>query len=242
MPKPSTIRVPFSSLSYSPDVARYRGSNGRFLAPSTVRKIIVDDLDATKERMVALSLKAQSGEISVEEWRAEYAKEVKALHLGKLAEAKGGIHNLTQADYGRAGQILRTQYGYLDKRAQIAANDPQYLASDRFLRDTAMYADAGLETYETTRLVEERNAGFQYEINVLDDEAVHCKPKNGKESCQQQTTKGAVETGTLIMIGRRVCTVKCRCEIRRFKTKEAAEAALAATKAIRQLVPMEMYS
>lgn len=229
MPKPSTSRVPFSSLVYSPNVARYRGANGRFLSPVAVRKIITDDIDATKERMGVLSLKAQSGELTVEAWRSEYVKELKALHLGKLAEAKGGIHALTQADYGRAGQILRTQYKYLNNRAQIAANDPDYLISERFLRDTAMYADAGLETYEAQRLVEERAAGFDWEFNELEEAAHHCAPKGGSESCPQQTAKGVVGVGTLVGIGRRVCHVKCRCNIRRFRTREVAEKAFGAS-------------
>jgi hypothetical protein len=165
--------------------------------------------------MEKLARRCQSGKISVAAWRAAQAREVKALHLANLAAAKGGFHALTPADFGRVGRAVRTELDYLRVRAQRAANDPDYLASERFIRDAASYSGAGRGTFEAVRLEEERPI-YKFEYNKLDDAAHHCVPKNGRESCQQQTDKGIVPIGTIVLPTRRACGNECRCKIVRL--------------------------
>lgn len=131
------------------------------------------------------------------------------------------------ADQLRAARAIKEQYAYLNNRAAIAAADPGYLASERFVQTAMSYSEAGRGTFEDARLDEEKGI-YSWEVNFLDDGVEHhCKPKRGVESCPQQSEKGAVKVGTLLLPTRRACNVRCRCRIERFKTREAAEAAIA---------------
>lgn len=226
MSTPQTLRVPYSALVYDRRAARYRGVDGKFKDPRAVRQIIERDIDATKARMESHARRAQSGQISVEAWRDLQAREIKALHLANLAAAKGGFHALTPADFGRAGQAIRGEYAYLRAFAEKAANDPAYLASDGFVSRAASYGDSGLATFEATRKAEEEAVGMIYAVNILDDGAHHCTRKGATESCPQQTDKGAALSSEIVSVGRRSCGPRCRCTVRRFKTREAAEAAI----------------
>ena len=222
-----TLRVPYSALVYDKRACRYRGAAGKFIDPRTVRQTIEKDIEQTKVRMESHARRAQSGALSVPEWRDLQAREIKALHLAHLAVAKGGFHALTPADFGRVGQIVKGEYQYLSDKADKAAQNPAYLASERFVSESESYADSGIITFEATRKAEEEAAGFGYAISILDDGARHCTPKGATESCPQQTAKGAALSSEIVSVGKRACFGRCRCTIRRFKTREAAEAARA---------------
>lgn len=240
MPKLPAIRTSYSSLVYDPASARYRGPDGRYLSNADVRRRIDEDIDATKARMRSHAERAQRGEISVNEWRDLQRDEIKKLHLNNVAQARGGFHSLTQSDYGTAGQAIREQYDYLENRAKIVAGDPEYLASDRFLAVAESYGEAGRITYEGVKEKSDEAVGLLWSVNILDDEALHCKPKNGKQSCRQQSEKSPCLNAEMVGVGRRACGPSCRCNVDRYKTEAAALAAMGGTK--RQLVPMEMYS
>ena len=75
--------------------------------------------------------------------------EIKMSHLANAAAAKGGWDQMSQADYGRAGQAIRAQYDYLNKFAQQVADGTQKL-DGTLTRRAQMYAEAGRDTYEAT--------------------------------------------------------------------------------------------
>jgi len=229
------LRVPYSAVTYDRRVARYRLLNGRYASPQTVRAVIDADIDATKTRLEAHARQVQqvagrvmTGEATqndldaaVARWRDVQAQEIKGLHLANLAMAKGGFHALESSDFGRAGQIIRQQYAYLNARAEVAANNPNYAASERFVQHAMAYGEAARGTYEAQKLVEDKAAGYEWEENELEPGAHHCAPKGAVESCEQQSDKGRVPIGTLIPIGQRVCKISCRCNIVRYKAGPA---------------------
>lgn len=236
------LRVPYSNLTYDKRAGAYRGDGGQFVAYSDVRGIIERDIVARRERIEAHATALQraaratlAGESpqadyarAVEQWRKKHAREVKSLHLAEVAAARGGFHDMGAADFGRAGHAIREQYEYLNNRAAVVANDANYAASGTFLRHTLMYADAGLGTFEAARLDSDKALGMGWEFNEEDAAAKHCEPTREAPSCRQQTELGVVKIGTLVLVSKRACHVKCRCKVHRFATKGEAERAMRA--------------
>lgn len=238
MPSPNVRRVPYSSLSFNSSAQRYfhaktDGGSGKFISASAVRGIIDDDIDVQGKRMVGhgedlkkAAADFKTGAIgqdeyngAVRQWRDNMAASIKGLHLGNAAAAKGGFHAMEQSDFGRVGGLLRSQYAYLENFAiEVAANPDIVLGQANgkqgFDDRASSYAEAGRHTYEAVRVEEHRDNGFLSEQNRLEDGAMHCA---GADSCIEQTDKGRVKLGTLILPGRRKCGPKCKCEVDYFK-------------------------
>ena len=99
-------------------------------------------------------------------WRNEMMQEIKMSHLANAAAAKGGWDQMSQADYGRAGQAIRAQYDYLNKFAQQVADGEQKL-DGTLTRRAQMYAEAGRDTYEATVKAERKKRGLMQVRSVL---------------------------------------------------------------------------
>lgn len=220
MATPNLQRVGFSSLTYNAAACRYVDTKTkRFLSPERVRAIVDNDIAARAERMQRLAQRVASGEINSAEFGAQMRREVKAVHLTQGAAGAGGFHNLTPRTWGKIGGLL--PYHYRRVNAFVAdLNNGRYgeppdvkQVEDR----CSLFSEAARGTYEAVRLAQETAAGFGWEENELDDGAVHCLPTAKVESCPQQTAKGRVPTGTLLLPTQRACGPRCRCKIRRYK-------------------------
>jgi hypothetical protein len=112
---------------------------------------------------------------------------------------------MTPADYGRIGQIVRGEYGYLEKFAERIANGQQPLNGN--LENYAqMYAEAGRGTYHQVERTVMADAGFTREFNILHP-AEHCV------GCLGETARGKVPIGALLPVGGRTCRRRCRCTL-----------------------------
>lgn len=229
MPSPHVKRVPYSKLRFNATAQRYIGPDGKFIKPAVVREIIDDDVDATKARMQATAAKLKPiaeayrrGDIdeqayleSVQAWRDETAKDIKALHLGNAAAGKGGFHTMEQSDFGRAGALIREQYKFLNDFAAEVAQNPGIVTGDaegrmKFEDRVGAYAEAGRGTYARVRDQECRKV-FKSKYNKLEEGAHHCK---GPKSCPAMTEMGrvAVDDPDYVVEGFRACGPKCKCE------------------------------
>lgn len=219
MATPNLKRVGYSSLRYNTATARYISPAGKFLSPAKVREIVDSDISARGERMQRLAAQVASGEINSAEFGAQMRREVKAAHLAQGAAGAGGFHNLEPKTWGKIGGLLPYHYRRVD--AFVAdLNNSRYgeppnpaQIGDR----CQLFSEAARGTYEAVRLDQETAAGFLFEANILDDGATHCEPKGRVESCPQQTAKGRVPVGVLLLPTQRACGPRCRCRIDRFK-------------------------
>lgn len=216
----------FRDLTYSKTEARYLDKNGGTVSPQSVAKANRGTADERGEKMGSLARRAQSGDLSAESWRKNQRKEVDAAIYYGGATGAGGKDALSNGDYKRMAAQRREAYARIDAKYLKILSDPDYLQSEAFVSESASYSNEGVVAHEIAREVAETEAGYQFEYNEEDEGAEHCKPKNGKESCGQQTAKGIVKIGGLVRWGATACNNRCRCTRHRFKTKEAAEIAL----------------
>lgn len=200
---------------WDPKTQQYRMSNGRFVSRAVVRETLDKALDNEKARARTLAQAFRMGRITLMQWRQEMRDMIKNIHLFSAALAKGGWAQLTQADYGRVGNVVRGEYGFLERFA-VGLSNGSIATDGRFVDRANMYAEAGRDTYHQIQRASMRDAGWRYESNKLNP-AEHCE---GTNSCVEQTDRGRVRIGQLIPIGRRRCLRKCKCELEFWRTRE----------------------
>ncbi len=177
----------------------------------SVRLALDKALDKANVRAQSLAKQLQSGKIDLATWRTGMRDIVKQSHLYSAMAAKGGRSQMTQADYGRVGQILargpkgsRGQYQYLESFArQIQQGLP---LDGRFLQRVRLYTQAPRSTYHIFDRRVHESKGFEQERN-------HRFAGDSCDGCIAASNAGWVEIGSLVPIGSRDCFGNCRCRI-----------------------------
>ncbi len=191
-----------SKFKWNKKAGRYT-IGGKFVARSEVRKALDASLAATSRSMNFLSARLQAGSISLIEWERLMREAIKDAHLYSAALARGGWAQMTQADFGRVGQIVKHQYAYLNRFA--AEIESGYKLDGRFKARTEMYMEAGRTTYYHMYDDLQKKLGNTEERNILHS-AEHCS------ECIEQTDLGWVSIGSLVQIGNRLCLTRCKCD------------------------------
>jgi len=90
---------------------RYRDlSTGRFVARERITQLLDTQVQATAERLSALTTAAHEGKLAPAAYVQQMRTEVRRLTLQNAALGAGGFDKLTQSDYGRVGAQLRGEY------------------------------------------------------------------------------------------------------------------------------------
>jgi len=195
---------PRSQYRWNLGAGRYIRSNGQFVSFREVREALDAALDKAERRLVSLGDQLRSRSISIAQWQAQMAAELKYIHTTSASLAKGGWAQMSPADYGRVGFRLREQYAYLNRfAAEIAGGLP---LDGRFLQRVKLYAQSGRLTYHMVLRAERVLRGETEEKNVL-GVADHCP------ECVDTSAKGWQPIGTLPLIGTRQCRSNCRCHL-----------------------------
>lgn len=184
---------------------KYRGSNGRFLSPIQIRNLIDNDIRATKEQMAALFARLQAGELELAEWRLMQARLIKHVHIANYALSKGGFHNLTSADLGRIGAIVKKQYAYLNRFAVFMGQRPEVIGNRNTALRNLMYADAGRITYEAARHEQEVSAGARWARRI----------PHSSEACPDCAAVQYqwIRIEDFVPIGGYQCNIHCLCTV-----------------------------
>lgn len=192
-----------SRYEWNAPATRYRDKRTRrFVSRAEVRAEIDRQLAKAQARMAEISQQLREGTISLATWTAEMRAVLKEIHLVSAAAAKGGWAQVSQADYGRVGSLIREQYHFLENFAgQIV--DGQVL-DGRFLRRVALYAQGGRRTYHRIERGVMDASDFAEERSILHP-ADHCG------ECVAEAKRGWQAIGSIIPIGERTCLGGCRC-------------------------------
>lgn len=179
-------------------------STGRFVKFSRVRDSLDQVALRSQANMRGLSEQLLSGNMSLAEWQARMAQEIKTLHTASAAAANGGWAQMSKSDWGSAGAKIKRQYQYLQNFANEIASGKQPL-NGRLLVRSDLYGKAGRGTYEDMR------RRYQEQSNLMDEErrvlgeAEHCP------DCLDYAGEGWQPIGSLPRIGESVCRTNCAC-------------------------------
>lgn len=193
-----------SRYKWNEVAGRYIGADGRFVTFSAVREDLDVVLDNYERRVMQHAAALQDGRIGVGEWQVLMRDALKDIHIASGALARGGWAQMSQADYGRVGNVLRLQYEKLRAFARQIENG---LPLDgRFRRRVMLYAQSGRVSFTAALRQEMELRGMTEEKSILAN-ADHCT------ECVAEAEKGWQPIGTLVLIGRRICKSNCRCHL-----------------------------
>lgn len=191
---------------------------GRFVSRQLIRDQLENVVDASSQVMRALSQQHRNGEISLADWQIQMMQQVKTTHLAAAAMQRGGWQQMSQADFGRVGRAVRTEYDFLRKFAGQIASGKQKLDGS-FTRRAALYGQQGRPTYVTFWDSTAAQRGFDEERSILQP-AEHCT------ECVSEDAKGfrkiGRKSGGMIPIGRRICRSNDKC-LKEFRNSQTGE-------------------
>lgn len=206
-----------NSFTYDPRSRRYREvTTGRYVPATTVRAVVDQVIDGYQQQVVGLAVQLQQGQLTLAEWQLQTQAAIKALHVATATAANGGFDNMSKADWGYVGSLVKRQYEYLKGFAADIASGKQLVQSKGFLARTKLYAQSARSSYEAMQRRAAKFAGVvqeRRELGVSD----HCS------GCVELAAKGWVEIGTLPIIGEATpCLVNCHCSFS-YKTTEVKD-------------------
>lgn len=184
---------------------RYRDTKtGRFVSAHRVRDALDRTLDGADDVTGVLADALKERSINLAEWQVRMSQHVKATHLNAVALERGGWANMTPADYGRAGQIIREQYAYLRRFVDDIATGRQRLDGSLNVR-ARMYTQAGRKTFHKSRHASLRDGPVTHVRSRLHP-ADHC------EECVALDGKWfKIGDPRYKLPGDRICRVNCHC-------------------------------
>ena len=183
---------------------RYRNEAGRIISNGAARVALDQTLANAADPMVALFDQLSNGLISLADFQSAGMTAIKNTHLSAIALERGGWENMTQADYGRAGQRIREQYGYWNQLTADIGSGKQKI-NGRLKQRMNSYVQAGRETYNRSKASYAASHGLNYVGSELTpaDHCVDCVAMDGRWF--------EVGDSEYIQIGERICHKNCKC-------------------------------
>jgi len=173
-----------------------------------------DIAENAKARIQNITQQYTDGKINAAEWTIRMGNEIKNGHKAMAALARGGREQMRAQDWGRVGNQIAKQNGYLMRfSGDVIYNK---VSAAQMVNRAGMYADAMYGTYHNTVQVREAQAGVAIARRVLDGSAEHC------EDCPGLADQGWVPIAELTPIGDSECGANCRCTIEYGTEAQAA--------------------
>jgi len=193
----------------------YDLQTGVFVSSAKISEGLEAMMDASAVNMNALTQSLMDSVISLKDWQSGMMTEIKNTNVASAALANGGWGNMTSADWGYAGSLIKEQYKFLDNYAKEIANGTQAL-DGRMLVRSDLYADAANGTFWNMTSRSMLQDGYDQARRVL-----VAKDGNNCDGCIEAAAEGWVPVDEVLPIGDAECQVRCRCEIEFRKSGEA---------------------
>ncbi len=126
---------------------RYRNvETGRYMGAKQMVAARDDFVVALKADSDLVAQQLADGEISLGRWMLDMEVRIKQAYTDQYILAVGGRNNMTQADWGRVGSMVKEQYGYLEKFATEAQAGK--LSPAQIKARSRMYMDSSTQAFE----------------------------------------------------------------------------------------------
>ena len=133
---------------------RYRNlATGRFIGPEQMLKLRDTFMDLQGEAIKKLGRDYAAGKLSLSDWVLKSREMIKQTYIDQYILGHGGRNSMSQADWGRLGQMLRKQYGFLEHFALDLESGRYVDADGNILGDAigsrlALYVNSSAQAYE----------------------------------------------------------------------------------------------
>lgn len=210
--------IPDSALQADPLLPQYRWNpaarggqgayideRGRFVSDKAIRDGLDGYLAAKEKDAAALADRLASGSISLADFELGMMQNIKDAHLASAALAKGGWFYMTQADFGRVGQIVRQEYGYFREFAKQIRDKAATAVGGNIKRRVKQYMNQARLTYYAIKRALARLMG-KGEIRSTLNPADHCA-----ECVAFDGRWFPIDSGEYKPPGSRTCRSNCKC-------------------------------
>lgn len=192
-----------------PSVQRYRDlSTGRFLPRVQVLGYVDAAVAASSNASSLLGTYAAQGVLSPADFGDLFRQQLKQTYIQQYLLGRGGVSQMTAADWGSIGGMLREQGRHLDDLlAQLARGE---ISEAQLQARLQMYVNSSREAYERARARGMKSIGAAQESWVVDAAAENCP------DCLALQAKGWVPVGELKHFpgdGNTQCLTNCQCTI-----------------------------
>lgn len=128
------------------------------------------------DKMNTLNAQLHAGEITVNDWHTDARQAVKRLHVQAWSAGRGGEWDkITFGEWGKVGNRLRRQYGYLRNYAdELRTADFEKLSVAKMNMRSGFYGSAARQSFEAS-LAEDRG---------LDSSILPAQPGDGTTKCR----------------------------------------------------------
>ena len=201
-----------ATYGWSESAKRYRDlETGRFVPRETVLSYVEASIEATSSATASLAEYVAGDVLSPGDWRLLMRREIKDEYVRQYVLGKGGVAQMTQADWGSIGGMLKEQYGYLDDFARQVA---QGTLSEAQIRARAqMYIRSAREAYERAHSRVADAAGMDEVAWVLNWNAENCPDCQDYADMGWQRVDDDPYNGAYPGSGHTVCLTNCRCHL-----------------------------
>jgi hypothetical protein len=196
--------------SYDSNLGRYRRPSGQFMSQKAVMALVDGRIDKLGQQLRRFTQMLADGNITIDQWQGSVREAIKAAHIQATVLGHGGKDGMGSAEYGRIGQRLRAEYGYLQKFAGdiLAGRVSTAMALSRI----GLYAQSIRGSYWEGASIRQERQGYGMMRRVLDAQAVHC------EDCIAYSRRGVVPIGSLPLPGQRcACRSNCKCSVQYYR-------------------------
>jgi hypothetical protein len=165
-----------------------------------------------------LASQLKDGLISLTEWKAQMRSAILEEQRAAMILVRGGVENVSQADWGYLGSTTKKQYAYLDQFAADIEADPVKWKTGRLDNRMRQYNQSGYAALEDFKARDMKVAGWTEERRKLGI-ADHCSGEGETPGCIELAGMGWRPIGTLPKIGAALCKMNCKC---RFQYRKPA--------------------
>ncbi len=189
-------------FSYSKSARQYRDNRtGRFLSTEQAKGLIEKQITAIAEDIGTIGDLFAQDLISLQTWESETAQALKTLHIQSYVLGKGGMRQMTDADYRNISDKLRYQFQKLRGFSQDIINEG--MSEAQFNARLDLYTSAARSSYENGRRAAHSEGWLERRILGGSN---HCDP------CLGYAAKGWQAKGILPGIGEDCdCMARCNC-------------------------------
>ena len=191
------------------DGRRYRNlETGRYVSAAQVREWSSLAIGTSSDAMGDLSGLLNEGQLNTHDWTLLMRDEVKDAYIQEYVLGRGGLDQMTQADWGSIGGALREQYRYLDNFARQIADGS--VTPAQIAARARMYAKSAREAFERAQRRVAIAAGMT-QIKWTLMPAEHCPDcvafaDLGWQNIADDPYRGATPTS-----GHTQCLTNCQC-------------------------------
>jgi hypothetical protein len=212
------------SWTWDKAIARYRDQEtGRFLSSERVLEYVQESIGNGYPAMDQLAGYVANGTINADTWELALRDEIRQEYIRQYLLGVGGEGQMTKADWGSIGGMLKEQYHpYLDDfRKAIESGN---LSEAQIAARARMYMNSAREAFERGKAKAAKRAG-QDEVSWNVDASVeNCPDCLDFQALGWQKVADNPYDGAYPGSGATACIVQCHCNLDYRKAEQKGEA------------------